>query len=211
MSLITADPINAILFKLVAVLDDMGIPYAFTGSFALGFWAEPRSSKDVDVALLIDDREEKAEVLRRLVSAGIGVPEAALDDLGRHGVAPIVVCPEGRRIVVELIVPRASEPADRHAFTVRAIARARTIRLASVPIQVVSAEDLAAIKLLLFRTGARPTETDDLKDLRVLLYKRLDTIDLGYVRLVLQVELPGRERARRSKWLESTVRRLREG
>lgn len=49
------DPVNAMLAALVGALEAHRVPYTFTGSFSLGFWAQPRSSKDIDVVVLLDD------------------------------------------------------------------------------------------------------------------------------------------------------------
>lgn len=205
-----ADPINEIIFKLVGILEAAGIPYAITGSFALGIWSEPRASKDVDVVLILDGAPAKVALLRQLAGTGIAVPEAALDDLERHGLAPIVVgLPGGLKTAVELIVPRQGKPEDRRGFTERAIARSVLVPVAGRQVRIVTPEDLAAMKLIMFRTGSRPRQTDDTRDVRDLLYGRLETMDLGYIQLALQVELPPKELGQRLKWLDATVRKLR--
>ena len=45
-----------LLAKIVEILDDLGIPYAITGGFAISVWGKPRSTADIDI---IVERAEK--------------------------------------------------------------------------------------------------------------------------------------------------------
>ncbi len=54
--------------KIAGTLEELGLPYAFTGGFALAFWGEPRLRLDgvpVDIAFAMPGYEEEA--LRRAV------------------------------------------------------------------------------------------------------------------------------------------------
>ncbi|MCW8139895.1 MAG: hypothetical protein KIT58_13440 [Planctomycetota bacterium] len=123
------DPSNAMLAALVDTLEAHGVEYAFTGSFTLAFWSQPRSSKDIDVVVLLEpDRSKRRALLHDLATAGFGVPTAALDDLERvHATALDLPLRHGAKLIVELIVP---EP-EREALSRRIVSRARSSRCRS--------------------------------------------------------------------------------
>jgi hypothetical protein len=204
------DPVNALLGALVGVIEAHQVPYVFTGSFSLGFWAQPRSSKDIDVVVLLDpDPTKRRALLCDLEKAGFQVARDAVSDLEKLHSTPLgLTLPNGGRIVVELLVP---EP-EREKLTRRIVDRAKLMPFPGLPngVRVVSPEDLIVYKLLLFRDGSGPFQTDDLKDIRGLLALRKD-LDLGYIFMSLQVDdsLPPAELAKRRRWLERTVKELR--
>lgn len=49
----SAGPLE-LLERIVGILDDLDIPYALGGSFAASFFGEPRSTADIDVAIVAD-------------------------------------------------------------------------------------------------------------------------------------------------------------
>ncbi len=203
------DPVNALLGALVGVIEAHHVPYTFTGSFSLGFWAQPRSSKDIDVVVLLDpDQVKRRALLADLAKAGFEVAVDAVGDLERLHSTPLgLKLPNGGRIVVELLVP---EP-EREKLTQRIVGRAKIMPFPGLPggVRVVSPEDLIVYKLLLFRDGSGPFQTDDLKDIRGLLALRKD-LDLGYVFMSFQVDdsLPATELAKRRRWLDKTIKEL---
>jgi len=55
--------------QICAILDDLGIPYHFTGGLAASFYGEPRFTQDVDLVIqLVADRPETETLLGRLSS-----------------------------------------------------------------------------------------------------------------------------------------------
>lgn len=201
------DPANAPLARLVRVLDKRGVDYTFTGSFSLGFWAQPRSSKDVDVVVLLEpDRKARKAVLDDLADAGFTVPIGALSDLERvFSCALKLKLPNGGSIIVELLLP---EP-EREKLTRRIVSRARRMPFPGLDagMKVISPEDLVLYKLLLFRDGSGPFQTDDQKDIRGLLALRGKDLDIGYIFLALSVDesLSSAELNKRKRWLQKTL------
>ncbi len=66
------------------MLDQLGIPYALGGSFAATFYGEPRSTMDIDVAIVV--RGDEGEELLRRVSRDYVVPmETARHAILTHG------------------------------------------------------------------------------------------------------------------------------
>jgi hypothetical protein len=199
------DPANVLLATLVRVIEAHGVPYTFTGSFSLGFWTEPRSSKDIDIVLLLDS-SKRAGLLQDLAKEGLEVAPDALGDLERVSSTPLGLrLPTGGRIIVELLVPEAA----RKKLTERIVGRAKVMPFPGLPggMRIITAEDLIVYKLLLFRDGSRPSQTDDLKHIRDLVARRKDELDFGYIYLSLSVDetVPRAELAKRKRWFDKTL------
>jgi hypothetical protein len=76
------DPLG-LLLRAVALLDDLGIPYALGGSLASTFFGEPRSTTDVDLAVVVD--VETGERLLARADAEFYVPtESARQAIREH-------------------------------------------------------------------------------------------------------------------------------
>lgn len=69
MSAEAPDPYDT-LARLAGVFRRTGIPYAVGGSIALGFYAEPRATIDVDVNVFVDEEAEIAGLVDLLEKAG---------------------------------------------------------------------------------------------------------------------------------------------
>ena len=69
MSAEAPDPYDA-LARLAGVFRRAGIPYAVGGSIALGFYAEPRATVDVDVNVFVGEEAEIAGLVDLLEKAG---------------------------------------------------------------------------------------------------------------------------------------------
>jgi hypothetical protein len=73
-----------LLRSLIEILDNAGITWALGGSFASTFYAEPRSTADVDIALSLSD--DHRELLLRELEARFYVPrDAALEAIEHSG------------------------------------------------------------------------------------------------------------------------------
>src|SRR3972149_3674281 len=105
------DALKLILFKL----DEWGIPYMITGSFASNIHRLPRATQDADVVIEVDPR-----TLERFIeSLGLAFyrsMEAAMDALAREEMFNVVHLETGFK--VDLIV-RKSKPFSRIEFSRR--------------------------------------------------------------------------------------------
>lgn len=72
-----------IALRVVAVLDDLGIPYVLGGSLASSMMGEPRAAADVDMAIRIAERDV-VPLIRALESDFYVTEEAAVDAVRRH-------------------------------------------------------------------------------------------------------------------------------
>ena len=72
-----------ITLRVVAILDDLGIPYVLGGSLASSLVGEPRATADVDLAIRIAE-EHVAPLVRALEPEFYVSEDAALDAVHRH-------------------------------------------------------------------------------------------------------------------------------
>lgn len=202
------DPAASVLERIVRILEAQGVAYAFTGAFALAYWAQPRGTKDIDVVVLLSDRQEQAKLLEELLRAGFVVPPGALDDLARaphYSTGLLATLGTGAKLVIEILAPKPGE----EKLTARTVQRAKMLPFPGVTsrVRVVTAEDLVVYKLLLFRKGEGAFETDDLRDIEMIVAMCPD-LDVGYVTLSLStLGLDPEASSVRSRWFEKVVRR----
>ena len=107
-------PEDALKF-LLSKLDECGIPYMITGSFASNIHGLPRATQDVDVVIEVD-RRTLERFFESLGSAFYRSSEAAMDALARQKMFNIVHLETGFKI--DLII-RKSRPFSRMEFSRR--------------------------------------------------------------------------------------------
>jgi predicted nucleotidyltransferase len=151
------------LFEGIAALDELGLRYAVVGGLAIGVWAVPRATRDVDLyaelPLALRPGLEAA-----LVSRGFDVPAMA-EELSRYGVFRSKL----RKERVFLDIFDGTGPLGEAILQ-----RRKQLSIGGRVIWFVSAEDLAVLKAFSDRQR-------DLEDLVALLALPEGTLDLGYV------------------------------
>ncbi len=149
--------------QLAAALDSAGCDYAIGGAIALGFWARPRGTVDVDVTLYLPPDEVTACV-RLLQTVGCTFPlDQATRLLSEHGYCQVEF--GGGR--VDVFLPVIS-------FYEEAKARRRAVEFGDQRIMVWDAESLCVFKLMFFRLK-------DLADVEEILRVQGDRLDRGWV------------------------------
>jgi len=150
--------------RIADALEHAEIPYAFGGAIALNYWAEPRSTYDIDVNIFLPETHAEP-VLAVLIAAG--VPIDATVEL------PKILRQGQTRIHWDVI------PLDLFFLTVAlqesAQRRARRVSFGAHEINVLTGEDLAVCKILFNRDK-------DWSDLRGLLLMQGRSFDLAYTR-----------------------------
>jgi hypothetical protein len=135
-------PVSAtqIARELAAALDLAGCEYAIGGAIALGFWAKPRSTMDVDVTLFLPPAEVSG-CLQLLLSIGCTFSaDAATRLLSEHGYCQVEF--GGGRIDVFLpLIP----------FYEEARKRRRAVEFGDQRVMIWDAETLCVFKLMFFR------------------------------------------------------------
>lgn len=159
------------------VLDRHGLPYAIGGAIALGFYAVPRATVDVDVNIFVDPADRLPAALAALGEAGFVAdePEAELRARAKS---------EGQfrgrvsGLRVDVFVPAIPYYGD-------LAARRRQVTLLGRPVWILSPEDLVVLKLMFFRRK-------DLADAEAILRDQGAALDRHFVRATL-TELLGPE------------------
>lgn len=172
--------------RVADALEVAGIPYAIGGALALGVWAVPRATNDVDINLFVP-----ATILAPALQAlrGVGcefdedrVLQSAVDR------GDLEVRLERMRVdIFVLSIPLSESARD----------RARQAVLLGRPAWFLAPEDLAAFKFLFFRTK-------DILDVERLVAFLGQDFDRDYVRRWL-VDLVGEDDERVSRWDQLVV------
>lgn len=157
------------------VIEQKGLPYAIGGAIALGFYAPPRATIDVDINIFVPPERELDRALAALSEAGF-VPEKNADALKTQA------CSEGQfrgqidGMRIDVFVPAIG-------FYERLADRRRQVPLLGRPMWILGAEDLVVLKLMFNRRK-------DLADVEALMAEQGTGLDRMYIRQAL-MELVG--------------------
>lgn len=169
--------------QLAAALDVAKCDYAIGGAIALGFWARPRSTLDVDVTLFLPS-DDVAGCVRLLESIGCNLTtETAKRSLSEHGYCQVEY--GGGRIDVFLpLIP----------FYEEARKRRRAVEFENQRVMVWDAETLCVFKMMFFRLK-------DLADVEEILRIQGDNLDRSWVRKQIE-SIYGQRDPRLARWDE---------
>jgi hypothetical protein len=174
---------TTVALDLAAALDNRKTAYALGGAIALGYWAEPRGTMDVDLTLFLNP-EKHSECIWLLQDIGCDVPVGeAIQLLQEHGFCRATY--SGLR--VDVFFPTIP-------FYETAKARRRQVPLRESQIMVWDAETLAVFKMMFFREK-------DLLDLKQVLRKQGSAFDVQWVHQQL-VDICGSRDTRTARWDE---------
>lgn len=164
-------PEESALARLVAILDDLAIPYMVAGSLASSHHGRPRTTNDIDV--VVDPSPHTLELLvGRLAAAGFYVDaDVAREALRRRRQFNAIDTSTGAKL--DLIVRK-----DR-AFSVGELARRRRVPLGELAVALASPEDTIVSKL---EWAARAAGSEkQLEDVRGVVEVLGSELDLAYV------------------------------
>ena len=128
--------------RLADALDEAGITYAVGGAIALGYYATPRATVDVDINVFVPPRTELDGALNVLKKAGFvpdnpeSLEQTATEDGQFRG--------KLAGIRVDVFVPAIE-------FYGSLAERKRRVQLLEKPIYILSPEDVLTLKLMFFR------------------------------------------------------------
>lgn len=150
---------------VASFLDEQAIPYAIIGGLAVQYWGEPRTTRDVDIVVLVaPDRIDS------FLAAAVNRYKPRLQDaiaFAQENRVLLIWGEDETPVDIALGLPGYEEEAIRRAATV-SIGGRRNIRL-------ISREDLIIHKCI----AGRPRDREDIE--RVLVRQQL-TVDLDYIR-----------------------------
>jgi hypothetical protein len=163
-----------VAFRVLDVLDRLGVPYHLGGSYASAVHGVPRQTHDVD--LVIDLPADRVPDFIRHLGADFYADEAAVRRaVGEHGSCNLVHLETG--VKVDLFM-KVATPFENSEFE-----RCRMVAIgveAPRLVPVKSAEDILLRKLLWYRAGGGVSDRQ-WEDARGILAVQADRLDLDYL------------------------------
>ena len=166
---------------LAQAFDAEGVEYSIGGAIALGYWAQPRGTLDVDVTIYLP-ANQPTSCVRLLQSIGCEVKsQEAIESLTQHGFCQVEF--GQRRVDVFLpVLP----------FYEQARLRRQQVSLNGQPLMIWDAATLCVFKMMFFRRK-------DLADVEQMLRIQGAAVDRAWVQQQL-IELYGRHDPRVAQW-----------
>jgi hypothetical protein len=159
-----------VLARVLKALEQAGIPYMLTGSFASAFHGIPRSTQDIDL-VIAPSRSQLANLVRMLGPPDYYVSETAAMEAYRDE-SHFNVLDLASAWKIDLII-RKSRPFSETEFD-----RRMTVDFDGMPIFIVRAEDLVIAKLEWAGMGQSRRQ---LEDAAGILRVRAGQVDLEYI------------------------------
>jgi predicted nucleotidyltransferase len=152
-------PLTAALHKIREDLVELEVAYALVGGLAVSARAEPRLTRDVDLAIKVADDAGAEHVIRQLIGRGYKV-KATVEQVTTGRLATARLTPPGNTtLVVDLLFASCGiEP--------EIVEQAETLEiLPKIHVPVAHASHLIAMKLLARDDRDRPQDADDIRAL----------------------------------------------
>ena len=123
-------------------------PWALVGGLAVSVLSEPRTTRDLDVAVAVESDEEAEEVVQRLQDRGYRLAQAPFEQTARGRLATVRLLIPGRRaegVLFDVLLASSGIEAE-------VVAAARTVEvLPGAWVPVATLGHLLALKILAFR------------------------------------------------------------
>jgi hypothetical protein len=129
--------------RVADVLERRGLPYAIGGAIALGFYAAPRATIDVDVNIFVPPAERLHEILAALAEVGFS-PHDDPAVLERNAISEGQFRGTVEGLRLDVFVPAIPYYAE-------LMNRRREASLLGRPIWILDAADLVVLKMMFFR------------------------------------------------------------
>ena len=150
--------LEAALRRVLGDLEDDGCPAAVVGGLAVSVRTEPRTTRDVDLAVAVEDDRGAEQVVFRLSNRGY-LPQVPIEQVATGRLATVRMKPPGsvgETVVVDLLF--ASSGIEREV-----VERAESLEVfRGVQVPVACLADLIALKLLSRDDSKRPQDRLDL-------------------------------------------------
>lgn len=144
------------LAEVVDRLNELGIDFMVTGSLALGYYVEPRMTRDIDLVIELDRFEPGAFIVA--FRDEYYVPEELVLSSTERG-AMFNIIREKSVVKVDFVVRRQGD------FRAMEFGRRRLVRIDEIECPVVAAEDLILSKLLWLEQTGSAIQSRDVKSL----------------------------------------------
>lgn len=152
--------IEATLRRITGDLGDTGHPWALMGGFAVSARAEPRFTRDVDVAVGVLDDSAAEELIHSLMSKGYRILASVEQDSAERLATVRLTLPESGGVSVDILFASSGiEP--------EIVGAAESLEiLPGLTVPVTAVGHLFATKLLARDDETRPQDLADLRALR---------------------------------------------
>lgn len=156
------NPVEAALRRVAADLDGHGCSWALVGGLAVSVRAEPRTTRDVDIAVGVQNDAEAEQLLFALQNAGYRVTDVIEQSAaGRLATARTVPpAAEVRGVLIDLLFASTGVEVE----IVGAADRLEIVPALTVPVARIG--HLIAMKILARDDRRRPQDWDDIRALR---------------------------------------------
>lgn len=162
--------VKAVFEKVRDALDDVGIPYFVSGSFASSAHGVPRSTNDIDV-VIAPSRAQLRALLERFPAADFAKDQDdALDALARQ--SSFQVIDYATMWKIDFLLKQSNE-FDQARFERRGI-----VEIAGVPLYAASAEDILLTKLWWAKLGESERQ---IRDAAGILTVQRESLDMTYI------------------------------
>jgi len=164
------------LRTIIDALEALNITYMVGGSVASSFYGEPRSTRDIDIAILLP-LEQAPQLVRAFENFGYYVYLDAIIDAAIHGLPfNVIDARSGYKADFFLIDPDKPTPLEQSALSRRQRVVYETEREAQASLY--AAEDVIIYKLRYFLSGRSDKH---LRDISAMLLVQGNTLDYAYI------------------------------
>ena len=158
--------VTEVFQRITAALEQAGIPYMLTGSFASAYYGAPRTTQDIDLVVEATPVQLRAFVNLLPVSEYYVDLDAALEARRRESMFNVVETRTGWKI--DLIIRKS------RAFSEEEFRRRKRIQIEDIPLFVASAEDVVISKLEWAKLSHSPRQIEDAAGILKMHSKALD-------------------------------------
>jgi hypothetical protein len=178
-----------VLRRITAALDQAGIAYMLSGSFASAYYGAPRSTQDIDLVIAAAPAQLRAFVQGLPSDEYYADVDAALEAHNRQSMFNVIDLATGWKI--DLIIRKS------RAFSEEEFCRRQGVNLQDLPLFVASAEDVVISKL---EWSKLVQSQRHIEDVAGILRMRWESLDRSYMeRWILELGLKSEwDKARRA-------------
>jgi len=154
--------------KIIAVLNELGVPYMLSGSMAMSVYVLPRATRDFDFVIHLKPQDAE----RFVAQFGEGYYcelDAVKDAVKRHSIFNVIDHASGYKADFVVLKPERYRQTE--------FDRRKEIEFFERKIYVVSPEDLLLSKLIWIQDYQSAVQMEDIKALL-----EVDGLDFGYIR-----------------------------
>ncbi len=164
------------LRSIIETLETLRLPYMIGGSVASSIYGEARSTRDVDISVVLPVEQVSAFVHTFEALGYYVFTEAVVDAIIAHGIFNIIDARTGYKADIYVVDPSAPTPQEQQALE----RRRRQVYDESTGAQtfLYSPEDVIVYKLWYYLEGRMPKH---LRDIGAMLVVQADALDYDYI------------------------------